>query len=119
MFEKKNKSKSEESVIAIKSNFEGNLKIISPVYLRIEGGFKGELEVKGRLDIGQEADVEVNFIRADNIMIMGKVKGDIKNCHRLELAPGAMLIGNIETLVLVVQDGAFFQGRCQVLSKDG
>jgi len=61
----------------------------------------------------QQASVEAN-ITGDNIVIAGKVNGDILAHKMLTLMPTAVLHGNISTSKLNIVEGAIFQGQCQM-----
>ena len=113
MFKKEDKSTAEDKIIDIETGMQGNMKFNGPINLRISGSFEGELETKGTLIIGENATVKAGTIRGENIKIQGKVKGDII-CTRLELAPTARLIGNVETSGLVINEGAILKGKCQM-----
>lgn len=114
MFKKDNKCIREGEMINIDAGMEGNIKFSSPVNLKINGRFEGELEAKGVLIIGEKADVKAKMIKGENITIAGRVKGDIVCSKRLELSPTARIIGNIETSSLVIQEGAMLKGDCQM-----
>ncbi len=114
MFKKNDKPIMKEKLIDIEAEIQGNVKFSSPVNLRINGKFEGELETKGVLIIGEKADVKAKIIKAEDIIIAGKVKGDIESSKRLELVSSAKVIGNIETPVLVINEGAMLKGRCQM-----
>ena len=113
MFKKEDKAISEGKIIDIETGMQGNMKFSGPINLRISGSFEGELEMKGTLIIGENANVKVGTIRGENIKIQGKVKGDIV-CNRLELSRTAKLIGNVETSGLVIDEGAVLKGKCQM-----
>ena len=113
MFKKEDKSTVEGKIIDIETGIQGNMKFNGPINLRISGSFEGELETKGTLIIGENANVKAGIIRGENINIQGKVKGDII-CNRLELSRTAKLIGNIETSSLVISEGAILKGKCQM-----
>src|SRR3990167_4343611 len=117
MFKKEDKLAAEGKIIDIETGMQGNLKFNGPINLRISGSFEGELEAKGTLIIGENANVKAGTIRGENINVQGKVKGDII-CNRLELFRTAKLIGNIETSALVINEGAVLKGRCQMITGD-
>jgi cytoskeletal protein CcmA (bactofilin family) len=114
MFKKNDLSKIEDKIIDIEAAMQGNLKFNSPVNLRINSNFEGELETEGLLIIGEKADVKTKIIKGENIMIVGKVIGDIISSKRLELSASARVIGNVETPVLVISEGAKLKGNCQM-----
>jgi len=114
MFKKRDNLKKENRMIDIDAGMEAKLKFNTPVNLRINGRFKGELETKGSLIIGENADVDARIINGENITVFGKVKGDIVCSNRIELSSPARVTGNIRALVLVVKEGAMLKGKCQV-----
>jgi len=123
MFKRKVKPKTlervREKILDIEGKMEGNLKFNTSTNLRISGSFVGELETKGTLTIGEKADVKAKIIKGENIKILGKVNGNIKSSKRLELSPPAMVIGNIEAPILVINEGAILKGDCQMPIKGG
>ena len=106
----------EEKVIEINAQMQGELIFGDPVNLKINGRFSGRLESKGTLTIGSSAQVEAN-IYGDNIVLAGKVKGNVVAKKMLVLMPSAVLAGDISTPKLNIVEGAVFQGRCQMLDE--
>ena len=104
----------EEKSIEISAHMQGTMTFKDPVNLKINGNFNGTLETRGTLTIGSAAFVEAN-INGDNIVIAGKVRGDIVAQTMLVLMPTAVLTGNITTPKLNIVEGAVFQGRCQMM----
>jgi len=111
-------SQSEDKTVEINAQMHGSLTFKDPVSLKINGEFTGSLETKGTLSIGSRAAVEANII-GDNIIIAGKVNGDITAQKMLTLMPTATLKGNISTSKLNVVEGAIFQGKCQMIVEEG
>ena len=81
---------------------------------------KGALQVDGQLQanvhgvqivIGQKGQVEGTLV-AESVSIEGEVMGTIR-ALRVELAPTAKVEGEIHHQVLVVAEGATFEGRVQ------
>ncbi len=103
----------QDRVIEISAQMQGDLSFKDPVNLRINGQFSGRLDCFGTLTIGQTAIVDANII-ADNIVIAGKIKGNVIARKMLVLMPTANLIGDITTPKLNIVEGALFQGRCQM-----
>ena len=106
----------EEKVIEINAQMQGELAFSDPVNLKINGRYSGKLESKGTLTIGASAQVDAN-ISGDNIVVAGKVKGNIIAKKMLVLMPTAVLTGDISTPKLNIVEGAVFQGRCQMLDE--
>lgn len=101
------------NVIELNAQMNGSLSFQEPVDLRINGHFRGSLDVKGALTVGTCADVEAD-ITGDNIVIAGKVKGTVNATRLLTLMPTAVLIGDIHAPKLNVVEGAIFQGHCRM-----
>jgi len=110
------KESPEEKVIEINAQMEGTLVFADPVNLKITGRFSGKLDTKGTLTIGQTATVEAN-IQGENIIVAGKVKGNVIAKKMLVLMPTAFLTGDLTTPKLNIVEGAIFQGHCQMLDE--
>jgi len=104
----------EEKIIEINAQMEGTLTFADAVNLRINGRYTGKLDARGTLTIGQTAQVEANIV-GENIIIAGKVKGNVVAKKMLVLMPSAVLYGDISTPKLNIVEGAVFQGRCHML----
>jgi len=116
---KKTKKDSEErksKVLDVDADMQGRLVFRDPVDLRINGKFEGSLDTKGNLVIGEEAVVNAE-IMGENITVSGKVVGDIKAKKRLAVTEGAQIIGDIVTPILKVEEGAYLQGTCQMITQ--
>jgi len=97
------------------SQFEG--KLVFEGTVRIDGKFKGEIHSQGKLVVGENGEIE-GEIWVDSAVISGKINGNLNAKSRIELQPQAKVLGNINSPVLVVQEGAIFEGNCQ-MSKTG
>jgi cytoskeletal protein CcmA (bactofilin family) len=65
------------------------------------------------LTIGESAVVTAQ-IKAASIIVAGKVSGDIIAAQRIEIRPSAKVLGNLTSPVLVVHEGAMFEGHCSM-----
>lgn len=88
--------------------------------LRVNGYIAGTVRSrKGTLIIDASAKVDAD-IEVGIAVIGGTVKGDIVAHQRVELGPNAKIYGNIWTRSLAIQQGAIFEGVCQMLEdKEG
>lgn len=107
---------STEKTIEINAQMQGTLTFKDPVNLKINGNFNGTLEVRGTLTVGSTAFIEAH-INGENIIIAGKVRGDIVAKKMLVIMPSGVLNGNISTPKLNIVEGALFQGRCQMMDE--
>jgi excisionase family DNA binding protein len=93
---------------------EGSLTFGDPVNLKIQGRYTGKLDTRGTLNIGSTAQVEANIV-GENVIVAGRVKGNIVAKKMLVLMPSAVLHGDISTPKLNIVEGAVFQGHCHML----
>jgi len=103
-----------EKKIEINAQMQGSLSFKDPVNLKINGNFNGTLDVKGTLTVGTASFVEAH-ITGENVVIAGKVRGDVIAKKMLVMMPTAVLTGNITTPKLNIVEGAIFQGQCQMI----
>jgi cytoskeletal protein CcmA (bactofilin family) len=75
---------------------------------QIVGRFRGELELSGRLVLGEGARVDAK-VQADAVEIAGEFKGEIK-ARTVTLGEKARVEGNVDAQVLVVREGAQLDG---------
>lgn len=80
---------------------------------RIDGTFKGKILSGSSLIIGETGDVEAD-IEAGSISINGKVKGSLNANDRIEIFSLGRVTGKLVTPKLIIEEGAFFQGSCQM-----
>lgn len=91
--------------------FEGTLTAKSDV--RISGRVVGKLNIKGKIIVAQEGAIE-GEIKAVNLDVGGHVQGEIDVSERVILKSSARIEGNIRAGRLVVEEGAVFNGKCQM-----
>ena len=102
--------KPEEKILDVDASMQGTIAFKDPVNLRINGTFEGKLDTKGYLTIGENAKVRAS-IHGDNIVIAGKVVGNITAYQSLSVVPPASIEGDIVTPRLSVGEGASIEGR--------
>lgn len=78
--------------------------------LRIDGKVKGAVKAADTLTIGAKGEIS-GEVQARMAIIGGKIEGDIKVEEKLVLEANSILIGNLKAKKLVIDDGAFFQGK--------
>jgi len=83
---------------------------------RIDGIFKGKILSGGGLIIGESGEVEAD-IDVITIAINGRMKGSIKAKEKIEIFSKGRVVGSVTSPKLIIEDGAFFQGSCQMEMK--
>jgi cytoskeletal protein CcmA (bactofilin family) len=82
--------------------------------LYIDGLIEGSINVADhRVTIGRNGSVTANII-AREVVIMGKVKGNIQCSDRLDIRGEGSLTGDVATQRISVEDGAILKGSVQV-----
>jgi len=102
------------SIIGSGTRFRGDL--ILQGLLRIDGDFEGSIETDGRILVGKEGRARC-ILEAETVVIGGVVKGDIKATRKVVLLSTCVMIGNIITPELIIEEGVLLHGHCTV-SKD-
>lgn len=78
---------------------------------RIEGKLKGEIRSTDLLVIGPSAVVQAT-VKADRLVILGEVRGEVQEATRIQICAGGKLLGDVQTKGLVIEEGGLFEGRC-------
>jgi len=89
----------------------GTLALARP--LVIEGEFGGAIASESSVLVTEGGSV-VATIRARTVVIRGAVVGDVFASREVVIHTGARLHGDVETPSLVVESGAFFNGRTRM-----
>jgi cytoskeletal protein CcmA (bactofilin family) len=96
-----------QSVIQEGVTIRGEVK--SEGEIRIEGTLEGSIASKSRVVVGATGSVQAD-IDGSEIVIMGRVCGNIVGSRRIELRKGAHVEGDLSTQSLVIEEGVFFRG---------
>jgi len=85
--------------------------------LYIDGRVEGKIIMpESRVTIGRNGRVDAS-IQAREVVIMGKVNGNIECADRVDVRAEGAVNGDIATVRLSVEDGAALKGGIQVLSE--
>lgn len=99
---------SEVTIVGHGAKLEGT--IVSAGSLRIDGQVKGQINADGDVMLSPQCQVEAD-IRADNVVVGGRFKGNIVVKGKAQLARGGRVDGNITSKTLIVEEGGVFQGQ--------
>lgn len=81
--------------------------------VRLDGCVEGNVTVSGQLVLGATGKIRGN-VEASAAVLGGEVNGNVKALERTELTSTARVIGDITTNLIVVDEKAIFQGRCDM-----
>jgi cytoskeletal protein CcmA (bactofilin family) len=82
--------------------------------LYLDGEVEGSIELRSHsLTIGPNGRVRANIFAKD-VVVHGKIEGNIRGTERVELRKSAVLTGDIATQRIVIEDGAFFKGSIDI-----
>jgi cytoskeletal protein CcmA (bactofilin family) len=87
--------------------------IIGEGDLELAGRFEGIVNVNGRVVVGERAEVDAD-ISASNIVVGGKVRGNLNATGRVEILPQGILTGNLKSGSFTAADGALVKGEIVV-----
>ncbi len=90
--------------------------ISSPNDIRIDGLFEGKIYCKGRVVVGEKAEVKGDII-CDNVDFWGKIEGSLYVNDTLTLKDTCCVNGDLHIKRLVVELGAKFNGSCKMLQE--
>ncbi len=82
---------------------------------RIDGHVKGNVSCQGAMVIGKDGVVD-GEVKAASAILSGRITGKLLVEGRVELSSTARMEGDVVCSKLVIEEGAFFQGHCQMSS---
>lgn len=80
---------------------------------RVDGKVSGKVVSEGDLVVGEGGEVDAE-VHAGRVFVSGTLKGRVE-ARRIELAAGCRVHAELVTPSLVVEEGAFVQGRCSMV----
>ena len=100
------------SIIGQGTKFKGEFELNG--LLRIDGDFSGIIKTRGKVLVGSNGRVECTMY-AGTVVIGGIVHGDIFSSEKVTILSTGMVIGNIQSPRLVIEDGVILNGNCKIL----
>ncbi len=91
--------------------YEGKLTFEGRV--RIDGKFTGEIFSNDILEIGPDAELEAE-IDVSTVIIAGRVDGDINARVRCDLRAPGVVVGNITSPIVTMDEGVRFDGEMRM-----
>ena len=82
--------------------------------MQIDGRVEGPVSLQGqRLTVGGSGQLN-SQITAREIVVYGKVNGNLSARDRVEIKKDGSVIGDITTARISIEDGAYFKGRIEI-----
>lgn len=86
--------------------------------LYIDGQVEGSIELQGNtLTIGPNGQVRAD-VSAKGVVVRGKLDGNIRATDRAELKKTAVVVGDVSSKRISVEDGAYLKGKVDIQSAD-
>jgi cytoskeletal protein CcmA (bactofilin family) len=99
-----------ETVFGVGVSIEG--KIEGDANVRIAGVFKGDIHIKGDLNVEKGAHLNAK-INAETVTIEGELEGNIVASHQVRLLESGQLIGDLKAATLTVAAGSRMRGNVE------
>jgi cytoskeletal protein CcmA (bactofilin family) len=104
------------SIIGEGTRFKGEFDLNG--LLRIDGDFTGVIRTKGKVLVGQNGRAECT-LHAGTVVVGGVVRGEIVSTEKVIILSTGLVIGNISTPRLIVEEGVIFNGSCRIMTPAG
>src|SRR5438309_8691672 len=106
----------EQAMIGRSLSIKGEVSGSESLY--IDGRIEGSISIPdNRVTIGRNGTVAAN-ITAREVVIMGKVQGNVTCSDRLDIRSEGSLTGDVTTQRISVEDGAIMKGSIEVKAAD-
>jgi cytoskeletal protein CcmA (bactofilin family) len=81
--------------------------------VRIDGRVEGEIHTTGTLIVGEHAVIE-GIVSVGVLMNAGKINGTITAIEKIQILKPGVLVGDIRTPVIAIEEGSHFHGMCDM-----
>ena len=86
--------------------------------LQVEGRFKGSIKLSGDVLVGPTGVVDAD-VEADNIVIQGRINGNVMARKQLQIQSSGRLVGDCTAQSIDIKEGALFEGRSKMIKSSG
>ncbi|MCF7886218.1 MAG: polymer-forming cytoskeletal protein [Candidatus Marinimicrobia bacterium] len=99
------------TIIGEETQLTGNVKLKGSIV--IYGKVDGNINTEATITVGKEGLVEGD-LNGNNVTISGRVNGNIIAKTKMILKKNSRLIGDVKAQKIVIDDGAVFEGKCDM-----
>ena len=107
------KTKEIQITTIIGSGAECNGDFSAKSSVRIDGVINGSVTVTGALTVGATGRI-MGDVKAQSVIVGGEINGNVDAPERVELTATARVIGDVRTSIIVIDEKAIFQGKCDM-----
>lgn len=87
--------------------------------LQVDGEVDGTLELPNcRLTVGPNGKVGAGAT-AREVDVLGSIDGDVDASKKVTIRKGGRLVGDLRTAGIVIEDGAYFKGKIEIINSEG
>ncbi|HLG98006.1 MAG TPA: polymer-forming cytoskeletal protein [Bryobacteraceae bacterium] len=89
--------------------------IFSREDLTIDGEIDGSVELhEHRLTVGPNGKLQAG-VKAREVVVLGTIHGNVEASDKIDIRKDAKLVGDIKTMRIVIEDGAYFKGSIDIV----
>ena len=81
--------------------------------VRVDGHVEGEIHTTGTLIVGEHAVIR-GIVSVGVLMNSGKINGTITAVEKIHILKPGVLVGDIRTPVIAIEEGSHFHGMCDM-----
>ena len=85
-------------------------------HLRLDGAIKGNVTVKGTLEVSTGASIEGELLEVESLLLHGSIKSNVNAKGKITISKTGRLIGDVKATSLDIETGAVFSGRSEMNS---
>ena len=106
-----NKDSEINSILGPEVEVDGDVKVVGSIL--IYGKVNGNVAASGTVRTAKSSHIKGN-IESQDCFISGKVDGDVKIEGKTTLEKNCVLNGNLITSIVIIEEGAAFEGICNM-----
>jgi len=106
-------TKNNDTIVGNEAYFQGTLTTKGAVL--VDGRVEGSIFEAKTVSVGKNGKV-TGDINCEACCIGGEVRGNVTALESVELLAGSLVQGDIKTKRMVMEEGAVFNGRCEMSS---
>ena len=103
------------SILGPEVEVDGDVKVVGSIL--IYGKVNGNVTASGTVRTAKNSHIKGN-IESQDSFISGKVDGDLKVEGKTTLEKNCVLNGNLVTSIVIIEEGATFEGICNMVGAE-